>query len=331
MKYQVVRRTPVAGNPIVADWLARSTAAGVTYATDFSGPNDFDQTNHVFGANDIGQGGPGAAYWKSLVSHYTGDPLLASALRIDSPASSGANGASWITSLNPTWTSKTQGFDTTGFYVSVRTKFPTTRLVHRTSDGFKFMDISAYDPQDPQASKSHTNFEIVTQNVNWHDIPICYRDDGNGQPAFAQNFVGSPINDIVIQDIDRGVGVTPNTSRYCLYNNGSYGAPGDGCWKLFTNEWIAHKWYIEIPSYNGTSGNRFKYWSARQGDLGWTLIYDQSNFTIGQKSDGYTGGFCGAHFNAYETNLTGSFSDTYQLWSQFLVSLNDIACPASNA
>lgn len=316
------------------DWRQRSTAAGVTFATDFSNATtDFDQTAHVFGANQS----PSIAYWKSLVTQYLADTYLPSAVKIASPASTGANGASWITTLNPVWTSKTQGFSTTGFYVSVRTKFPASRLIQRAGGGFKFMDISAYDPQNPQASISHTNFEIVTQNVGWHQIPICYREvlgspengGSGGQVPFAQSFDATK-GDIVVQDIDRGSGT--NIQRYCLYNSGQYGLVPDGCWDLFTDEWISHKWFVQITTYGGATSNRFKYWSARQGASAWTLVYDQTNFNIGNQSDGYTNAFCGLHLNAYETGYDGSGStDTYQLWSQLLVSTQDIALCAANA
>jgi hypothetical protein len=315
-----------------ASWIARSTAPGVTYATDFrSLTSDFHQTNHVFGANS----GPGIAYWKSLVTQELSDSRLPYALRINSPGGTGANGASWIASLNSAWTSKTQGFDTTEFYLSWLFKIPSNRLTVRSSNGWKFMDISAYDPSNPQASISHTNFEIVFENSNWHQIPICYREvlgsPENGGSGGQVTFDLNDGTDIRVQTIDRGSSF-PTQQRYCYYNGGNYGgdytAPDDGCFYFRPNEWMAFKARVKIATYGGSAGNEFEAWGANEGATSWTRFYSATNFNIGSKSDGYTNGMCGLHLNAYETNYNNAGSDTYQLWSQLIVSTQDIALPS---
>jgi len=298
---------------------AGARAQGITFATDFSNQAlDFDQTKHVFGASGVG--GQTIAYWKSLVSRYTGDPYFPTCLKIDSPAATGANGASWITSLNEIWTSKTQGFGSADVWIYLRLKIPSSRLIVRQSDGWKFMDVSAYDPANPQASISHTNFEHVGQNVNWHQIFTCYRDDGNGQPDFA--FFDASVNDIRIQGIDNGAGVTPNSARYCLYNGGNYTS---GCFPFYANEWMHVKQRIRIASYGGSTGNQMDFYVARQGATQWTQVYNPRNYLVGLASDGYTGGTCGLHLNAYETNFVSATVDTSQFWNWLVVGTIDPA------
>lgn len=319
-----------------ADWAARSGAAGVIYATNFSSlANDFNQTTHVFGANDVGAGGPGAAYWKSLVSQVTTDARIGTAMRIASPASSGANGAAWFTSMNPggfpgtatlggAWTTNAQGMNATQFFVSWRVKLATSRLVARNSAGFKFFDAACYSPVDPQnQSQSNVPHEIICQNVNWKNTPQAYRQDGSGFPPFGQSF-NSTIGDIQITDQDNGSGT--NLNRYCLYNGGAY---SPGCFPFVANQWITFKAQIKGNTYNGSAGNIFRLWAANQDATSWTLIYDQFNFGLGPKFGTFTGGFNGIWLNAYETslNLSGA-SDTVQDYGHLIVSLNDIGLPA---
>lgn len=315
--------SPSGGSLIQSDWLTRSTAAGVTFATDFSGPNDFDQTKHVYGSVFSQT----VSYWKGLSTHYTSDSKLPSCLKIASPADTGTNGAAWFCSLNPAWTLKTQGFGSTEFFVSVRVKFPTSRFVQRVGDGFKFIDISAYNPEDPQNSVSHTTFEHVTQNVGWHNVPICYRDNGDGQPPFGQNF-NSDLDDIQVQDIDNGSGDAAH--RYCLYNGGNY---SPGCFPLIADTWITFKQRIKLASYGGTTGNEMDFFGMIDGvDTTWRTIYSQRDYQVGDVSDGYDGGMCGVTLTGYETNYDGSgTTDTYQLWSQLIISTSDIAAPAVGA
>lgn len=315
---------------VQADWIARSTAAGVLYATDFSNNAvDFHQTNHVFGGNF----GPGIAYWKSLVTQYTGDSRLPYCMRISSPASTGANGASWIASLNPAWTSKTQGMGSTEFWLSFRFKVPSSRLIPRVGDGFKVVNVSAYDPADPQSSISHTNFEHVLQNIQWKNIPVMYRDTtGSGDVSPGQTlFQVSGPNGLTIQDIDRGSGATAN-DQFCLYNGGAW--PTAGCWTWYPGEWVALRMRFKIAAYGatGTTGNEFDLDGCREGGSGWTPIYQQRNYSLGDLSDGYSGGICGVQLPAYETSYDNSGStDTEQYYGQLIVSLSAIAAPAANA
>lgn len=315
-----------------SSWATRSTTGRVLFATDFSSvANDFNQTTRVFGQND---GSPGAAYWKSLVSQETGQARVGTALRIDSPASTGANGAGWYCSLNPGgfpgssalgggWTLNSQGMGTTGFYVSFRQWIPVSRLTVRSSNGFKYWDLSAYSPVDPaNQSYSNTLFECIGENTNWKGKITAYHRDQTGSfPAFGQQF-DALVGDIRITDQDNGTGA--NADRYCLYNGGSYSA---GCFPLIAGEWITYKIYVQAQTYGGSTGNIFRLWAARQDATSWTQIYDQSNFGLGTDAR-FTGGFCGLWLNAYETSYVNTGTpDTHQLWSQLIVSLDDIALP----
>lgn len=284
-----------------ADFATRAATGRVVMATDFSSlANDFNQTTRVFGSNS----GLGIAYWKSLVTQATGQPRVGTALRIDSPASSGAGGSAWFCSMNPggfsgalgsAWTTKTQGMGSTGFYTSMRVRFPASRLVPRASNGFKYWDLACYAPEDPQGqSRSNTLFECVGENTNWTNRVTAYHRDQNGSfPPF-----NNPV-----------------------------------AFNLVADEWIALKMYVQCQTYGGTTGNVFRMWAARQDATAWTQIYDESNVSFGAGVDGdptaFPGGYNGVWLNAFETNGTAPYpTDTHQLWSQLIVSLDDIALPA---
>ncbi len=312
------------------DWATRSTSGRILLATNFSSSADFNQTTRVYGANDS----TGPTYWKSLVSQYTADSRVATALRISSPANTGANGAAWYCSLNPggfsgalgsAWTLNSQGLNGVPFYFAFRFKIPSTRLTVRSSQGFKYWDISAYSPVDPaNQSYSNTLFEHIGENTNWKQIVSAYHRDSMGSfPAFAQQY-DSSVGDIKITDQDNGAGAGSNAARYCLYNGGSYSS---GCFPLVANEWLNIKGYISATA-GQTTGNVFKLWAARQDATSWTQIYSQSNVNLGTDSR-FTGGFCGIWLNAYETSYVNTGTpDTYQLWTELIVSLDDIALPA---
>lgn len=337
---------------VAADWLARSTQAGVIYATDFSNAGvDFAAPTHVFGADDSGSGGPGSAYWKALVSQQTGDPRLPYKMRITSPALlNAAQGAAWYTSMNPggfpgtatlggAWTTKAQGIGNTPFYVSFRLKIPASRLIGTDrvaigSQGVKYVDCSCYDIADPQnQSQSNVTCEIIGQQYwQFGFSPWAYHQDGSGYPPFGQVSTGPPINDIVETDQDNGAGAGSNNNRYCLYNSGAGSA---GCYQLAADTWYAFKLYVNPVTYNGSTGNQFGMWIAAQDTSSWVQIYDpakQINFTIGQGSAGFLNGYSGLWLNAYETGLSGTpTTNTYQEWGQTIISLADIALPAVGA
>jgi hypothetical protein len=164
--------------------------------------------------------------------------------------------------------------------------------------------------------------------VNWHNIPTCYRDDGNGQPDFgffdpAATDATHPSGDIRIQSVDNGSGITDTLLRFCRYNDGNYSA---GCFPFYTNEWMHFKQRIRGANYGGSTGNQMDMFVARQGASAWTQIYNPRDYLLGGLSDGYTGGFCGLHLNAYETSYDGSGSaDTYQLWNWLVIATVDPA------
>ncbi len=305
------------------DWNNRRSAAGVTFATDFRDSSDFANA-HLYGANDA----QGTAYWRSLVTQYSGDSCSGGkCLRIAIPNSTGCNGAAWYSSLNSAWTLDSEGFGNDEFYVSYRFKAPSNWITQNANSAARKLSIiSGYRISDPLSGPSHSGFEHVLENTNWHSVPIVYRDTAN-VTAVGYGGYDAALGDIRIQDIDRGVG--SNADRYCLYNGSNYTA---GCWPFYLDEWQAFKFRIKAARYGDNvddpaPGNIMQFWAARAGQP-WTLVYNATDKAIGPISDGYTGGFCGIWLLGYETSWTaGPGFDTYALYDQLIASTQDIAAP----
>lgn len=316
-----------------ADWLARSTAAGVLYATDFRDLNDFVTASSSSGGRGKwgADGGLGQAAHEACVVQDTSDGITGGAcLRIDNPLDNRGSQAAWICSMNPAWTTKTQGMGTTAFWVQWRHKIPSSRLVQQPgvgigglSDGPKMINFAAYDPQDPRnGSRSNTTFEHVIQHVNWRTYPQAYRRTSSGSYVGFGEEPYSPTSTFKMQNaIDRGAQFT-HADRFCLLND------PHSCFLYVADVWTTYMARIRVATYDGTAGNEFDLWAAPQGASSWTHLYTQQNHNVGAFSDGFTGGFNGCWLLLYETNRTNPGSVvTHQLWDQLIVSTQEIALP----
>jgi hypothetical protein len=315
----------IATTTLQQDWIARSTASGVTAAYDFNGVNDFLRADVDNGHVYAGSMNPTVLGY--IVKDTTDGLASGCCLRIDTPASVGANSATWMCSLNNSWTTKTQGFGSTAFWIQFRFKIPSSRLTLTNCGGnqrgWKWANIAHYSQIDPAAqSASNRNDEHVLQDTNQYGFPQAYHRDVNGNfPAFNESYGGS--NFKLQNSIDNGTGLSDN-NRYCLWNNGS---PSAGCWDWVTDEWLTCMIRIKVGTYGGSAGNEFDMWVARRLATSWTHTHSFSNYSVGLP-DEFTGGLNGLHLLTYETNRLNSTVATHHKYAELIVSTQEIALPA---
>jgi hypothetical protein len=312
-------------SPLQADWIARSTASGVTAAYDFNGANDFvlatTNNGHVYA------GSMNPTVLGYIVKDTTDGLASGCCLRIDTPASVGANSATWMCSLNNAWTTKTQGFGSTAFWIQFRFKIPSSRLTLTNCGGnqrgWKWANVAHYSQIDPAAqSASNRNDEHVLQDTNQYGFPQAYHRDVDGNfPAFNESYGGS--NFKLQNSIDNGTGLSDN-NRYCLWNSGS---PSAGCWDWVADEWLTCMIRIKVGTYGGSAGNEFDMWVARRLATSWTHTHSFSNYSVGLP-DEFTGGLNGLHLLTYETNRINSTVATHHKYAELIVSTQEIALPA---
>lgn len=314
------------GVTLASDWTARSTATGVTFASDFSGANDFvlASTNggHVFAPS------MNPTILAYVVKDTTDGLTNGCCLRIDTPASVGANGASWMFPFNSAWTQNSDSFGlNTEWYIQYRFKIPTSRLTLTNCGGnqrgWKWTNIAQYSPTNTSSqSFSNTTAEIVCQDTNALGLPQMYHQDGSSFPPF-QGFAGGQIT--LQPAVDLGSGFSGG-NRYCQYPNGT-----PACFYFPTDEWITFMIRIKIGTYSGSTNNEMDMWVARRGASSWTQLFAERGFTLGSPNSsggGFTG-LNGGHLLNYETNRIDSTVDTYVKYDQVIVSTNAIAIPAA--
>lgn len=313
------------------DWIARSTAPGVTQACDFSGPNDFllSTTN----GGHIGSSDMSPSSLARIVKDTSDGCSNGCCLRIDSPKEVGANSAEWMTSLNSSWTANNQSFGlNTEFFIQFRFKIPSSRLFKSDvgdsgTRGWKFANIAQYSPTNTGSqSFSNTLAEHVLQDSYQRGFPQAYHRDTFGSFPGFEGFAGGQIT---LQHQDRGAGFTVPGDRYCHYPNGT-----NGCEYFQTDEWMTFKLRLKIASYAGGAGNEFDFWMLRKDATVPVQIFSARDYNLGSP-DSNGGGFTGIngiHFLTYETyrvpNSPLNIFDTWQKWDQLIVSTQDIAWPA---
>jgi hypothetical protein len=318
------------GDDAEADWIARSTAAGVTFATDFRDASDFSTTNRKWAP------GMNSTVLARVVQDTTDGITGGACLRIDTIADAASDGAAWYAPLNSAWTAKTQGFGSTPFWIQFRFKVPSSRLelseTGENQKGWKFANIAHYAPEDPpNQSASNRNDEHVLQDTNQRGFPQAYRRDWVGSfESFIEQFGES--SEFLLQNaVDRGSPGT-NCERYCLTNcwtispweEGAY----PGCFKWTANEWVTCMVRIKVATY-GTevgTGNEFDFWYARYNATEWTHLMSFTDHSVGDP-DEFTGGLNGIWLSTFETNRVGGIA-THQKWDQLIVSTQEIALPA---
>lgn len=314
---------------LLADWIARSTATGVTFASDFSGPNDFvlASTNggHVFAT---GMNAPDLAL---VVKDLTDGITNGCCLRFDKPAATTKGATDWMFPLNSAWTDNTQSFGVgSEFWIQFRFKIPASRLVLAdcggNQRGWKWFNLAAYSPTNTVAqSPSNIPCEIVLQDSDQSGMPQAYHQDGVSFPTFSGTSPddGEPL---LQPAIDRGASFFgPN--RYCEY---PAGGGGTACFFWPVEEWMTFDMRVKVGTFGGSTGNEFDLWVARRGDTSRLQLIAARGFTLGIPDSGSGFGFTGyngGHLLNYETNRLSDSVDTQVKYDQVIVSTQAIALP----
>jgi hypothetical protein len=310
------------------DWLARSTAAGVTFAYDMDTQAYYSGAWNAFSfsAHKVANG-LNPTYLAQLTQDATDGPN-GRCMRIDYPAAQGDTSAELVLPLNGAWTSYTQGMGATQFYIQFRFKIPASRLAANVITAgvpaFKWAIVGHFDPQDISGhSKSNDGMSVVLEDTYQRDFPSGYNYGVGGAYKVWEDTFGSDIRRQ--NQVDNGVGL-PDAQRYCLYSTGpSY----PGCIHWTTDEWVTFKMRIKVATSPGTTGNLIDLWYARKDALAWTHLVSYTNQSIGVSS--YPGGLNGLHLTGYSTGRTSALLDTHMKWAQVIVSTNDIALPGVGA
>ncbi|MEM7082075.1 MAG: choice-of-anchor U domain-containing protein [Pseudomonadota bacterium] len=314
-----------------SDWEARSTAPGVLMATRFDASGDVHNWKHLDNSQD------NVKWETNNVASGNG------ALRMDILKTDGAASGSWRRWLSEDQREFVEGDE---FYVAYRQYFPAYFATHvfNGGGGWKQSIISrnAYEMngvnQDCQTNECGSNQlnEVVLHNNRYRGIVQGYNRNSNGAyPSWEVSAATAcSSTDFRHQNaVDRGPQSVGNAcendrARYGgLYSYGSgTGTPDPltGAFIYYPNEWISFKTYVKLGSQGtGTANTHVKVWAAREGG-DWDLIIDRDNIDLGN----------GPAHNAlwllpYDTGKQpdASRQDTYTLYDEVIVSLNDIAAP----
>ena len=265
-------KTPTDANQ---DWNARSTAAGVLIATDFSGPNDFVQPaggsppgTHFMFANGFN---PTllARVTKCVTDGITNNCCL----QINWPSGSSDGSPAYVVQLNPASTVLTQGMGTTPFWIQFRYKVPASRLARSVDGGggFKLWIVGGYDPGSnwQSDSLSDINCEHVIQNTFYRGFVQCYTHDigSNGQwnggyITYEQPFssVYSPTDFRLENAVYNPAGVD-QAHQLALYSQGHGAVPpgtaNPGAFNFVADTWITLMARIEYVTYGWLSGKSY--------------------------------------------------------------------------
>ncbi len=314
--------------PGASNWEARSTAAGVLMATRFDSASEVNNWVQTDSTQDH------VSWEQNNVASGNG------ALRMDILKTDGAASGSWRRWLSNDKREFTQGDE---FYVSYRQYFPSYFVTHRFKNGggWKQSIISRNASQMngesvPGETGSNQLNEIVLVNGGYRGLVQGYNRNTNGAyPGFQ---VGASTacsgSDFIYQNaVDRGpqnVGSACENDRARYGGLYSYGAntgvpdPLTGAFTYQQNEWLSFKVWVKLGSQGtGTANSAVKVWAAREGEE-WDLIVDRSNLDLGAGPPHNT-----LWLLPYDTGKTADSTrqDTYTLYDEVIVSLNDIAPP----
>jgi hypothetical protein len=249
------------------DWHARSTAAGVLMATDFSGPNDFVQPaggsppgTHFMFANGFNP------TLLARVTKCTTDGITSGCcLQIDWPSGSNDGSPAYVVQINPATTNVTQGIGTAPIWVQFRYKVPASRLARSVDGGggFKLWIVGGYDPGSNWQSDSLSDIdcEHVIQNTFYRGFVQLYTHDigsnggwNGGYVTYEQPFVSvySPSDFRLENAVYNSAGVD-QAHQLCLYSQGHGAVPPDspnpGGFNFVPDTWITLMARIEYVTY----------------------------------------------------------------------------------
>ena len=305
-------RVAVSSNNSLADWVARSTAAGVVQAMRFASSSNVTTYTH------------GDALAGNVVFDSADGIIGDGCLKINVFQADGANSGSWRIPLNAAWVTDQQGFGSSDFYVQFRMKLGPNRLTPSVNGGgFKMSILSEYKPSSPSSSGSHSSNEIVLNNNLYRGILFAYREHPVSGTTGFETDDGS--GGFYLQTaVDHGAGVSDPNDRYCKYQSGAASA---GCWFLHEQEWVTVYMHVKIVDYGGAgTGNQIDVYVARAGETSYTYLFNNRDFRIGSDSN-LPLGVNGLWLLPYDTARTSAANDTWHKYDQVIVSTQPIALP----
>lgn len=324
------------------DWNNRKNAAGVTFACDFSGVNDFTLASTNGGTGRVWAPSMNSTQLAQVVKDTTDGLTNGCCLRIDKPAAEAdyTTGApEWMFPLDSTFTANSDSFGIgVPFYVEFRFKIPASRLTPSTINmggiqAFKWATICQYSASNT-AGQSFANVgsQHVLEDTNRLGIPHAYHRDfgGNYPPFLGGGTESSPAGIYYTPQnaVDRGAGVSAHADRYCeVPSPFTTASPGCEFWPI--DEWMTFLLRILPANYSGGPGNEFDLYMARAGVQQWTHLIHEVDYSLGDPNEN-GGGFVslnGGHLLTYESQRLSSTVDTWHKYDQVLVSLNQPAIP----
>ncbi len=320
--------------PGADDWASRSGAAGVLSAYRFDSVDEINNWKQL-------DGSAGNVAWE------TGNKTSGNgALRINVLNSDGSNSGSWRRWLADDQREFTEGDE---FYVSYRQYFPSYFSTHVfNGGGWKQSIISrnaaemngvSQDCSTGECGSNQLN-ELVLVNNRYRGLIQGYNRNSNGAyPGWDVGTSNACSNtDFVYQNaVDRGpqnVGSACENDRARYGGLFSYGSrtgspdPLTGAFTYGEDQWVTFKLWVKLGSQGtSTANSQVKIWAAREGE-NWDLLIDRDNLDLGAGPAHNT-----LWLLPYDTGKQANPSrqDTYTLYDEVIVSLNDIVVPGGDA
>lgn len=323
----------LASNGALADWLARSSAAGVLRAQRFTQTTDVTNWTH----NDGSQ---------VNCSLDTSDGIIGDGcLKIAVPTTDGSTSGQWHIPLDPAWNTDGQGIGNRDLHIQFRAKLGINRLIPANGDqsggaggsygsytnvsgGFKICIIGGYKFSSPSSSSSDVNSEVVVTNPGWFNVPVVYNHNlAGGVQRFQEGAGGFGTTQQPARD--RGAGFSGD-ARYCVYHGPTdpSAAISAGCWFFAENVWDTYYLYLKQQTPDGSTGNRIRLQVARAGDAGYTTLFDETNCDWPSDSTDAPGGNTALWLLQYDSHRTTGNVATLAKYDQVITSTSPIAFPA---
>lgn len=300
--------TSATASTLDQDWINRSTAVGVIWATNFASAAEVN--NWRYTNQNSAEWDPNSLQSQSTLLQYrAGEGYnFAGALRIEDTSNQN-NPVVWWRTLDASKTSGSRDVTYlvpagTNVYVQARLKINSIRMRNDTGNGLKMIEIT---------SAFNTNVAQEFFLARYYNQRLV-RVQGS---TFTQNdgqrwdYTNLPGGDFDLQPgSDYGL---------CLYSTNP-----NGCYVLEPDEWYT----FHITLRGGTTGNNDTYCKvevAREFESGYTTVYERADmYTSGyQFGEGYS---AVALFNRNEAN-SGLPAKCYHHYSQVIASTQPIAAP----
>lgn len=307
----------------LSDWLSRSTAPGVLWATNFDSNAKVDNFRFTNGVGWDPNPAPGSV--GSFVRRNPNDGILGSGcLELEQMTNRNMN-SYWWRPFNPALT-RYQELNAGGdlgpgqeFYLQVRVKTncgggggATGPNGSTGGGGRKVFSVS-------RTENSYTWQEIVAQDTYYRGVYQMYQ--GYGPNVAYQSLETSvPPYDFNFQPGSE-FAVAPG---YCSYSQVGGGNRAN-CWTWGDNEWITYLMRV-VPAQNQVADGTVQVWAWKAGMPGYVKILDRQKLYMRYDS-GKPQAFNAVLLWIYETGRTSGPAGQKQWYDQVILSRSSIACP----